>query len=73
MTAVTPGGSFDFAILGIGIRSDGLTLHFDENEMLITQAEFLARLTTGVFVEARWDLFSGTADAPNELSLELDD
>lgn len=73
VTAVTPGGSFDFAILGIGIRSDGLTLHFDENEMLITQAEFLARLTTGVFVEARWDLFSGTADAPNELSLELDD
>ena len=47
--------------------------HFDENEMLITQAEFLARLTTGVFVEARWDSFSGTADAPNELSLELDD
>ena len=28
------------------------TRHFDENEMLITQAEFLARLTTGVFVEA---------------------
>lgn len=73
VTAVTPGGSFDFEILGIGIRSDGSTVHRDENEMVITQADFLSRLATGVFVEAEWDPFMGTAGAADELSLELDD
>lgn len=73
VTAVTPGGTFDFEILGVGIRSDGSTVHRDENEEVITQADFLSRLSSGVFVEAEWDPFMGTAGAADELSLELDD
>ncbi|MEL6714616.1 MAG: DUF5666 domain-containing protein [Planctomycetota bacterium] len=73
VTAITPGGPTDFEILGIGILSDGSTLHFDENDIAITRADFLSRLATGVFVEAEWDPFVGTAGAADELSLELDD
>lgn len=73
ITSVTIGGVVDFEILGIGIRSDGSTVHFDENEVVISQADFFSRLANGVFVEAEWDPFVGVSGAADELSLELDD
>ncbi|MGD2019303.1 MAG: DUF5666 domain-containing protein, partial [Planctomycetota bacterium] len=73
VTSVTIGGAVDFEILGTGIRSDGLTVHRDENDVVITQAEFFAALAEGVFVDAKWDPFLGTAGAADELSLEDDD
>jgi hypothetical protein len=73
VTSVTVGGSVDFEILGTGIRSDGMTVHRDENDVVITQAEFFAALAEGVFVDAKWDPFLGTSGAADELSLEDDD
>ncbi len=73
VTAVTIGGSFDFEILGTGIRSDSMTIHRDENDAVISQSAFFTALGTGVFVDAKWDPFSGTSNAADELSLELDD
>lgn len=72
LTSVTIGGSFDFAILGTGIRSDGSTIYRDGNNAVITQSEFYAALAEGVFVEAKWDPFSGTSGPADELSLEPD-
>lgn len=73
VTSISPGGVVDLEILGIGIRSDFSTIHRDENDLVITQAEFFDALTEGVFVDADWDPFSGTEGAADELSLELDD
>ncbi|QDV09607.1 hypothetical protein Poly30_51650 [Planctomycetes bacterium Poly30] len=73
VTSVTIGGSFDFEILGTGIRSDGSTIHRDENDAVISQSAFFAALSEGVFVDAKWDPFSGTSGAADELSLEFDD
>lgn len=73
LTSVTIGGAVDFEILGTGIRSDGMTIHRDENDAIITQAAFFAALANGVFVDAKWDPFTGTSAAADELSLESDD
>ena len=72
VTSVDGVGSFEFELLGLVVRGDGMTVYRDEDDASMTQAEFFAALAPGVFVDAEWDPYLGTGAPADELCLEDD-
>ena len=61
-------------VLGVTlIGQDGVTEYQDEDDNVITAAQFHDLLEVGDFVEGDWDVFSDTNQVVDDLSIEDDD
>lgn len=72
ITALNSGVS-TLSLLDVPIVTSGSTQYEDDDDNVLSQAEFFALLDTGIFVEARWDNFVTTSEPVDQLSLEDDD
>lgn len=72
VTSIAGVGSSRVEIMGTEILGDGLTIYRDFDNSPMSQQDFFDALAAGVFVEAKWDPFSSTSAAADELSLEND-
>ncbi len=66
-------GAETLELLGVAITTSSSTDYEDENDNTITAAEFFTRVALGDFVEARWDVFSDTSQAVDQLTITGDD
>jgi hypothetical protein len=64
--------SFRVELLGVEVLGDDLTVYRDFDNSPMSKQDFFDALSAGVFVEAKWDPFSSTTAAADELTLEND-
>ena len=72
VTSIAAVDSFRVELLGVEVLGDDLTVYRNFDNSPMSKQDFFDALSAGVFVEAKWDPFSSTTSAADEMTLEND-